>query len=251
MDTSQTTLYHAILITSVILFLVFGYFIYTIFRSHHRYYTVLRKHMVDQVNLLERERTRIAYNMHDDLGPLLALIKIQVGVAGDTVTINKELIDKACVNLDHLHERMSGIAQDLSSSFLKRKGLAATLQDYFEQYGELVSIKIQLLSELQTKIDDDTELQLFRMIQELVHNAVKHSGAKLISVHMRERKKKLYIHCTDNGIGIHKNEWKSIKKGIGLESLRYRVEIMGGRLRFSFRKGTEYLFEIPLLNKHG
>jgi signal transduction histidine kinase len=249
MDTTETTLYHAVLITSMVLVMVFFYFAYTIFRSHRRHFRVLRKHMLRERRIIEKERTLIAHNLHDDLGPLLALIKIQVSVARDKVTGDVELLHKACNNLDLLHDRMRMTAENIPPTSLKNKGLATTLHDYFEEYNRLVSINISLICDFQTKIRDDIEIQLYRTIQELVHNAVKHSGASAISVHLKEKDNKLYIHCADNGIGIPNSRRKNIRKGIGIESIHYRVQMMGGRLSLTEHEGTEYLLEIPVTNK--
>ena len=162
MDTTQTTLYHALLITGPILFLVIFGFCYTIFRSRQRYNNMMLTYMAEQIHSLERERARIAYDLHDDIGPLFATTRTVISAAGDAKTISKELVDKVCLNLDQANERMRSIVLDLSFSFLKRKGLAASLQDHFEQYKQEISPDIQFICELQTKINEDTELQLFR-----------------------------------------------------------------------------------------
>ena len=84
------------------------------------------------------------------------------------------------------------------------------------------------------------------MVQEIVHNAVKHSKAKNLKVVLFERKQFLYVHCKDDGIGMKGAINSTNSTGLGLDSLKNRIEMLGGRLQYSTNGGTEYLLEIPL-----
>lgn len=249
MHAFETTIYYAILISSIVLGIVFGYFTITIFRTQRRHYKALQARFLAEINLLENERTRIARDLHDELGPLLSVIRIQTSVTNETA--HDELREKACQNIDYVTERLGGIARNLTPGQLINKGLDVALQDFFDQYREVSPIRMVFRYEVKSFIDTDTGLHVYRMIQELVHNSVKHSGASEIDVHLKERKKKLYILCKDNGKGMGHEMPAHQDKGIGLESLRSRTEMLGGKIHFHSTGGTEYFFEIPLTLKHG
>ena len=249
MDAFEITIYHAVLITSAVLCMVFIYFTITIFSNQRRHYKALQARLKAEIGLLEKERKRIAHDLHDELGPLLSVIRIQTSEAGSNIPAGNDLLDKACLNIDQLAERLGGIARNLTPSQLVKKGLGVALQDFFNQYEGVIAIRMQLKYEVHSLTDAETGLHLYRMIQELVHNSVKHSGASYIDVHMKERKKKVYVLFKDNGKGMGELPLKPDGKGLGLESLRSRVELLGGEFRVESTKGTAYFFEIPL--QHG
>jgi signal transduction histidine kinase len=91
-------------------------------------------------------------------------------------------------------------------------------------------------------------LQIYRIVQELVHNTVKHSGGTELFVQLFERKKKIYLYYKDNGKGIQ-NDSAEKSDGLGLGSLQNRAAMLGGSMTYnSFNEtGTEYFFEIPLI----
>ncbi|HEX7905834.1 MAG TPA: ATP-binding protein [Chitinophagaceae bacterium] len=248
MDAFEITIYHAVLITSAVLFMVFVYFTITIFSNQRRHYKALQARLKAEINLLEKERIRIAHDLHDELGPLLSVIRIQASEAISDTAMGNVLLHKACVNIDQLAERLGGIARNLTPSQLVKKGLGVALQDFFNQYGGVIAIRMQLKYEVHSLTDAETSLHIYRMMQELVHNSVKHSGASFIDVHIKERKKKMYVLFKDNGKGIGELPVKP-GKGLGLESLRSRIELLGGEFRIESKGGTAYFFEIPL--RHG
>lgn len=251
MHSFEKTIYYAILITSIVLGIVFAFFTVTIFRNQRKHYKALQSKFLAEVELLENERTRIANDLHDELGPLLTVIRIQISETTEYKVMKNELLIKACRNIDQFAERLGGIALNLTPAQLVRKGLGIALEDFFEQYKEISPIVMQFRYEVKSDIDPHTGLHIYRIIQEIVNNSVKHSGASLIDVHLKERKKKLYILCKDNGKGIEASELTRNKNGIGLGSLKSRTEMLGGNIQFESKKGTEYFLEIPLTTKHG
>ncbi len=243
MDTPETTLYHAVLIMSLALVLVFLFFGVIIFRTQRRHFRVQRNLFMAEIELLEKERARIARDLHDDLGPLLSLTAIQVREAieeKDPVP----LLRMAAKNIDELYDRLSGIARNLKPGTLLKKGLDETLRYFFEQYQLVLPIRFTYSYDAAPGLPDQVSLHVLRMIQELVSNAVKHSKASVIEVGLKQKGKKLYISCKDNGTG-----WADTPgpyHGIGLHNLAYRVEMTGGKMRFSNDNGTDYFFEIPI-----
>ena len=135
---------------------------------------------------------------------------------------------------------------------LLRKGLTYAIEEFIYKFCDSgraedkekldISFQYQNIPELSKEIT----INLYRMIQEIVHNAGKHSNAATMKVILLERKALLYIYCKDDGIGISSPETSLPKNGIGLESLQNRAEMLGGKLQFKNNKGTEYFIEIPL-----
>lgn len=246
MDTTETTLYYAVLITGIVLGTILFYFAITIYRSHNKHFRLLRKHVLSEIELLEKERTRIAHDLHDEIGPLLTISQIQVSTAsGATVKDNAHLL-KAATAIDQMHERFAEIAQNLTPKALVTKGLQTALADIIDQYREVSSIDIQFGYKLSSTLTNVYALHIYRIVQELIHNSVKHSGASTILLQLAERKQTLYLLYRDNGKGMSLNRKEAA--GLGLGSLKSRAVLLGGKMKSSSssKKGTEYFFELPI-----
>ena len=252
MDTIETRIYYAFLITGIVLGTIITYFALTIFRNHRRHFKLLSQHFLEEMERLEKERTRIARDLHDELGPMLALTQIHIHATQGANPEDSIHLEKASSNIDFLNERFSGIAKNLTPNVLERKGLAVALNDFFEQYREVSAIKMNFIFSIKSNLSNTTALHIYRMIQEMIHNAVKHSGASEVNVHLHEKKKKLYILYKDNGRGINTGEVFDEGGGLGLNSLKNRAEMLEGKMKFSSNEkaGTEYFFEIPLIRKY-
>lgn len=246
MDTIETSIYTAVLICCFILGFVFFYFGVTIIRKQRKHYEMQKAHFLAEIEVLESERARIARDLHDELGPLLSITKIQVSEIESNNDESIELQKRAINHVDELTERLGGIARNLVSRQLLQKGLNAALEDFFKQYQEVSTIRMNYEYRVKRPIPIILRSQVYKMIQEIVHNAGKHSNASNLKVILLERNDLLYIYCKDDGIGISRTEGASDKNGIGLESLQNRTEMLGGKLHYKNNKGTEYFIEIPL-----
>jgi two-component system NarL family sensor kinase len=252
MDTNETRIYYAFLITSIVLGTIIIYFAITIYRNHRKHFKLLSQHFLAEMERLEKERTRIARDLHDELGPMLAVTQIHIQATHGSNKEDHAHLEKASSNIEFLTERFSGIARNLTPNVLVRKGLETALNDFFEQYREVSAIKMSFLFSIKSNISDTIALHIYRMIQEMIHNAVKHSGASEVNIHLHEKKKKLYMLYKDNGKGINTGEVFEEGGGLGLNSLKSRAEMLEGKMKFSSneKEGTEYFFEIPLTRKY-
>jgi signal transduction histidine kinase len=252
MDTNEATIYLAVLITGITLGTIIIYFAISMLRSHRRHFKLLGQTYRAEIEMLEMERTRIARDLHDELGPILAVTQIHINAAEGTTEKSKAHLEKAGRNMNLLHERFGGIARNLTPKALVTKGLYTALKDFFEQYSEVTPILLELHYRLKHELSLYYGLHVYRIMQELVHNAVKHSGATHVKVVVTERKKKLYLFYKDDGKGIRMVKNKIDQAGLGIRNLYNRTEMLGGKLTCttSEKNGTEYFFEIPITDKN-
>jgi len=252
MDTNETTIYTAILITGIVFGTIFLYFTITIYRNHRRHFKLLNQQFVAEVDLLEKERARIASDLHDELGPMLALTQIQVNSIESTDERELMYLEKANENIQQVTERLSGIAKNLSPGILIKKGLEAALKDFINQIEETGQIKMNLSFSVQSGLDVLQSLHLYRMIQELIHNTIKHSKATMIEIQLKETRGKIYLLYADNGLGVSTKNKGNKSFGLGLGSLKNRTEMLGGKMDSStVKKGIEYFFEFPIIKMNG
>jgi signal transduction histidine kinase len=246
MDTLETSLFATILITSVVVGIIILYFALTITRSHRRHFTKLRSYYLQEVELLEKERMRIARDLHDELGPLLTVTQILVSVSQGTTEKDREQLRKATDNLQNLHERFSGVARNLTPKILISKGLVIALKDFSAQMEELGSAKINTLCQLNKEPSASFSMQIYRIAQELLHNGTKHAFASKIDLLIREQKRKMLISYEDDGRGFSLNA--ETEKGLGLSSVRNRVVMLGGTIEIlsSPGEGVSIFILIPI-----
>lgn len=252
MDTNETTIYTAVLITGIIIGAIILYFAITMFRNHRRHFKLLSQQFQEEMELLEKERTRIARDLHDELGPLLSVVQIHISSVTEVNNENQQHLEKAEKNIEVLVERFEGIAKNLTPKVLITRGLQTALEDFTEEYSQVTPIEIQLNYKAKNNYSTFYTLHIYRIIQELIHNGVKHSRANKMQIHVAERKNKLYIFYKDDGRGINENEETKGKNGLGLGSLKNRAEMLGGKMTRTSRQrqGTEYFFEIPISKLH-
>lgn len=248
MDTTETTLYSAIVLSAIVIGTVLLYFGFTVYHGQLKHFKMLTKNLLAEMEVMERERTRIASDLHDELGPLLAMTKIQLEQLEPQTDIERQRHNSAVQNLLLLMHRSGEIARNLMPKILLTKGLQTALEDFVEQFNDVSSIKMELSYRLVSKPTSFYALQIYRIVQELIYNAVKHSEANHLHVELREYKRKLYLFYTDDGKGIDEQQPQATKNGLGLGSLENRAYLLGGKMNRGKpeKKGTAFLFEIPI-----
>ena len=248
MDPYQTKIYTAVLITSVVLGIIIGYFVISMIRHQRRTLQLQRMNILAEINAIEKERTRMAQDLHDELGPTLTVIKFEVDSAEARSEEDKELLQKASSQLNDAVTKIREIARNMMPSALTRKGLETALQEIVTQTNDLTPLHVSFSYDVNSKIDEERSINIYRIMQEVIQNAVKYSQAELMVIKIKEDQNKLHILCEDNGVGFDYEKKMDSGEGLGLRNFRSRTELMKGKLNVASQKGkgTQYIFEIPL-----
>ncbi len=203
-------------------------------------------------NAQEKERTRIARELHDDIGQSLAILRIQMLRAGQPVSgmIGKRhpTIPELCDNLKSLAERVSHISHQLHSSELEYLGLAVAIQGHCREFAKQYKIAVDCVCEdIPDDLDSLLALSVLRIVQEALHNAAKHSKATSIQVAVHGSPSELSLLISDDGVGFDLEEAK-LSAGLGLISMRERVHLAGGEFNLTSApgEGTCIAARIPL-----
>jgi len=200
----------------------------------------------------ERERTRIARELHDDFGQRLAILGIGLEELkrklpeSDQVCCTKvqELVDRT----RELSSDMHSLSHQLHSSRLEHAGLVSALRGLCKEIGEKYKIEVQFaVRDIQFQIPKDMALCLFRVAQEALSNVVKHSRAKTARVELGANARSVSLRVRDNGRGFD-TEGSGLGHGIGLISMHERIRLVGGMLsiRSEPMQGTEIVGAVPL-----
>jgi len=247
MDAKEASFYTAILIVCAVVGIILTYFIVSIIRQQRRAVRLYKESLLTEITTLEKERSRMASDLHDEVGPLLSAIKLRIGSLDTNNDEDEEEIEKTNEQIDKLIKRMREISFDLMPTSLTRKGLAAALNEFIEYCSKSSFLKINFQF-TEIKLAQLQAINLYRIVQEIIHNTIKHAEASDLFIELRQEKGKIILATRDNGKGFNYDEKSSEAKGLGLQNLLRRTEIIGGKMFFESRKGkgTTYIFEVPI-----
>ena len=190
----------------------------------------------------DQERRRIAQDLHDRLGSMLSMIKIHFENVEEEIARFKNQTEKdysQAINLlDKATEEVRQIAHNLVSGPLKKFGLEAGLRELCKAVGNAsgISVELQCLH-LEQRLNFDFEVSIYRIIQELLANVMKHSNASVVSVQVIRLNGDLSVMVVDDGRGFDP-EGSRKKPGMGLKNVKSRVEGLGGTIEVDSNKGN-------------
>ncbi len=203
----------------------------------------------------EASRTGIAKELHDDIGQSLAVLKIQMLRAGQPVSGSPEMMHASLkdlsVKLEKIINKVSRLSHDLHSSELELLGLAVAVKGHCRECSEQLGIPIDCSCDhLQEKLDGMIALAFLRVLQEAMHNAVKHSNAKNMTVRLTCSDGNLRLEIYDDGIGFDV-EGARLAAGLGLISMRERIHLIGGEFEIHSTpgRGTRITARAPIAKK--
>jgi len=233
---------------SIIIGAIIVYFFISIIRHHRRYVRLQREKIFAEITIRENERKRIAGDLHDSLGPLLSAVKLNISSVEIHHDEDRIVLEKTARYLDEIIGSMRRISHDLLPMTLERKGLVEAIREFINQVNLKQSINIQLYLVKEIVVPKDKEIHIFRMIQEIVHNTLKHAQAGNLQIGLSEEGGHLLFLAKDDGKGFDKEKALAGSQGLGLRSLESRCEILNGILSLESRpgSGTNYFIKIPV-----
>lgn len=200
----------------------------------------------------EQERTRLAKELHDGLGGMLSGIKYAFSNLKNNLvmtTDNAMSFERAIDMLDTSIREMRRVAYNMMPEALLKFGLDAALRDFCSEINFAGSIKItyQSFGLKESIIEQSKSIAIYRIIQELINNALKHSGASEMLVQLSFDNEKMSITVEDNGKGFDVQQLEKAN-GIGWRNIRNRVDFIKGTLDIhsSENNGTSVLIEFDI-----
>lgn len=246
------------------LVLVMGLIVFIIFHQRKviRYQTQLQtleyeqqKRLLDaSVRLQEEERQRIAADLHDDAGPLLATARLYM--SENLVNMDKgaqlQAIYQARQILDETIQLVRNISHSLMPPTLKNFGLESAVNDAIQKIGGAGTINASCrFHDYSERLKPDTELLVFRVVQELLNNILKHSKCSFIHITQHNAEENLVLRVHHDGKGIVQADFEKLTKsnqGLGLKNISSRLRVAHGNILFEKDAAQTYYkvtLEIP------
>ena len=200
----------------------------------------------------ERERHRIAAELHDGALQNLGMARIQLGTLGSALSHEEHLrlTRDICELVDQSIRETRTLMSELSPPMLYDLGLEPALDWLVERFRERhgVDCDLQVRGDSVT-LTHDLNVLLYQAVRELLANIVKHAGASQVHIVLQRRPRTFVVEVSDNGAGFRVEASKvrpSDSGGFGLFSLRERAELLGGSLRIGTKKGARVTITIPI-----
>jgi len=202
----------------------------------------------------ERERKRIAVDMHDEIGPLLSAVKLQIGAFGliEDKTQLRRAIDETSREFDNAIREVRNAIANLAPTGLSRNGLLPTIRQFGNTIESKGNINFRISAdELPGKMNEAAEINIYRIIQEMITNSLKHSNCTQIDVSLKLQNNLFLIAYRDNG--TPKNNTTNPIAGMGIENIRSRTVFLGGKIKSAvdFSNGADYLLSFHQKNIFG
>jgi signal transduction histidine kinase/ABC-type uncharacterized transport system substrate-binding protein len=198
----------------------------------------------------ENERQRLARELHDDIGQRLSLLIIGLDRLRHGLPLGlrepREELSATLEEANQLATDIHGLSHQLHSSKLKHLGLQAALRELCAQVSRQHGVEVNLQAEsIPGEISEERALCLYRVAQEALNNAVKHSGSATIDVELRAVLNMLRLKVKDHGSGF---DVKHHEAGVGLASMRERIRMAAGKLQVNSKPGagTEIVSEVAM-----
>ncbi|MDT0556776.1 tetratricopeptide repeat-containing sensor histidine kinase [Patiriisocius hiemis] len=199
----------------------------------------------------EKERQRLASELHDSVGATLAAAKLQFEHIQKQKEKGKEideLYTKTASLLDDAYKEVRTMAHEKNNGVIAKKGLLPAIKNLAKNVSGINNLSVEVVHfGLEKRLENSLEISIFRIIQELVTNIIKHSQATEATISITQHDNSINIIVEDNGVGFSSKNL-SFTSGIGLSNVEKRIEQLLGTLEVDSNPGksTTALIDIPL-----
>lgn len=196
------------------------------------------RHQLDlfqsSIDAMEDERRRVSRDLHDEIGAALSVLRLQIGQMNIDKYINSEKTQHLILGskqlIDHTIENVRRISNDMLPSGLEEFGLKYALEMLCDKVENASKLVINLNLNGLKRMDNRLELSLYRILQELLNNTLKHANATAVNIEFTPDNQQLTITYRDNGRGLDLE--KLNKRGLGLNNIESRVNIIQGKMEY-------------------
>lgn len=258
LSVSEDSLFFFILMSTALLLVLLGFFFafiqlyrrrQMIFKSEQekREQEFNKELIRSQLEIREKVMQNISHEIHDNVGQSLIVAKMQISTLTDEqhldqIKVVENLLTRSIRDL-------RGLSRTLNGDYILREGLNQALREEVEMINNSKKLVCKLNSNiLPTDISANAEIIVFRCIQEILSNSIKHSEANKIEICLFPNNNKIHLEISDNGKGLPEN-WKQ-NRGLGMDSIYRRINLLNGNLNVTTatNQGTKFSAILPRLN---
>lgn len=246
---TETNILFKVLIGISAMLLLFGSFLFVLINNerkklqHQKDIQALREQQQNQlieaaIRSEELERHRIAEQLHDEVGAILSSSKLHLqGIKADMNGRDRQLFEKSSELLDEGIKKVRNISHNLHSNILKQFGLNEAIRHFMTSltHEQLVATTVNLDQKYAPEIAEN-DISIYRLIQELINNILKHSNATKIVISSSAADGGFEYNIYHDGSGIEQEQFETLryqKEGMGLKNIQNRITLLKGKINFS------------------
>ncbi len=247
MYTKEEYLLIAIVTASILILFVISYFYYTILKYNKIQLKEKEEQFKKEIALLEKDRTRIASDLHDSVNGLLAATKLELGQLINLDMQSAQLVTNVQNNITTAVKHIKDTSYNLMPSLLVNHGLEQAIVALSKKQTVL---QVEFKYYVQVNWHEDVAVHIYRIIEEILQNAIKHANATKLQLLLVRNDNFYRLIAKDNGVGCIIENISIRQNGIGFVSLRSRTQAIGGSLKMHSEpnKGLEIVIDIPHQN---
>jgi PAS domain S-box-containing protein len=212
----------------------------------------LRSLSVHLQSAREEERTNIAREIHDELGQMLTVLKMEFRLLIDELSTDQERAVESIKTINRIMDKAIDTAQrvcmELRPAIVDELGLPAAIEWQIKEIEKKSDIRCKTIFKPQViAIDKHYSIGLFRIFQEVMNNVVRHARATKVNIRLEKKRHRITFSVKDNGTGITDEQIRDFKS-LGLIGIRERVQFLGGSFEIKGvkNKGTTVVITVPL-----
>ncbi|MGA3013283.1 MAG: PAS domain S-box protein [Bacteroidales bacterium] len=201
----------------------------------------------------EKERRRFASDLHDDLGPTLSAIKLQLSLLEKVKSTEEreKLITKCDQLLSDGIDKIRIIANNIMPNLIESYGLETSVKSFIQKIEGPANLSFRFESNLEGyRFDKESELHLYRIVAELINNTLKHAHATEVLLKFSLKENELIIEYSDNGKGYSFVEGNYMSDGSGIQNIRNRINLLHGTIEFTSERGRTLVRIIKPLSEN-
>ncbi len=247
MPPTQTDLFYSFLAGLTVIAVLFSVFALSIFYHLQKKRKQLRDKLFQDECLIEADKARIARDLHDDLGSLLTGLQFSFAALAEKDRSNL-LLSSSTEQIGVSILRLREIALNLLPRELETEGLNAAIESFVERINSVNRIQVNYLPVAGIEaMDKQKAMVLFRVIQEIISNSIKHSKASIIDIGIVLDHSRLILEISDDGTGFDYERCLQQKHHSGLKNIQSRIDMLNGIMivESSGGSGTHYFITIP------
>ncbi len=200
-----------------------------------------------QLEVQEHTLNHVSREIHDNFGQVLSYLKLSLGtITNLEATEKQDRINESIELVSHVIEDLRDLSRSLSYETLAEKGFVETIRSELNRIGR--SVNFQINFEVRGEVFElgkQTELVLFRIFQECIHNTIEHAKAKHLKISLQYSTEMFNLNVQDDGIGFCPDELKQ-NQGLGLKNMRSRAKLIGANISIESSPGKGCITTVKL-----
>jgi signal transduction histidine kinase len=249
MGPEQREIFNAYWTIALFLGAVISFFLFHMFKKQKELRVLQQEKLDAEIRAVEQERNNIATELHNEIGPILSGVKMRLNLIDTPNTADAENLKRCSTALDQMVLQIRSMAKQLAPLGMLRLSYREALMQYIEKTTPGSTLKIEYSDQVHQPLPEEMNNQVYRVLQEIIQNTVKHAKAMRLSIEVTIDRDQLLIRTSDDGIGFRIDELRANNQlGMGLLNIQSRIGFLRGTISSPTRAkiGTQYNIRIPL-----